>query len=148
LPGEERVSDDIVVAKAEPEPVRQRAQELQQEATATVDAGLQDVFFAFDSWKLTESAKRALEADGQWLKANVNHAITIEGHCDERGTQAYNLVLGEKRAQAVRNYLIDLGVDPRRLAVTSYGKDRPFCREHNEECYRQNRRGHLVLRVK
>lgn len=148
LPGEERVADDIVVAKAEPEAARQRAQEMQQEAAATATAGLQDVFFAFDSWKITDSAKRALEADAQWLKANGSRAITIEGHCDERGTQAYNLVLGEKRAKAVRNYLTDLGVDPMRLAVASYGKDRPFCREHNEDCYQQNRRGHLVLRAK
>lgn len=148
LPGEERVADDIVVAKAEPEAVRQRVQEMQEEAAATAAAGLQDVFFAFDSWKITEAAKRALEADAQWLKANRTQMITIEGHCDERGTQAYNLVLGEKRAKAVRNYLIDLGIDPARLAVASYGKDRPFCREHTEDCYRQNRRGHLVLRVK
>ncbi len=151
LPGEERVSDDIVVAKAEPETARQRAQdmkEMQQEAAATANSGLQDVLFAFDSWTIVDDGKQALGADAQWLKANDGKAITIEGHCDERGTQAYNLVLGEKRAKAVRNYLADLGIDAKRLAVASYGKDRPFCREHSEDCYQQNRRGHLVLRVK
>lgn len=148
LPGEERVADDIVVAKAEPESARQRAQEMQQEAAATAGSGLQDVFFGFDKWILTDEGKQALGADAQWLKANNGKALTIEGHCDERGTQAYNLVLGEKRAKAVRNYLADLGIDTKRLAVASYGKDRPFCRERTEDCYQQNRRGHLVLQVK
>jgi peptidoglycan-associated lipoprotein len=148
LPGEERVSDDIVVAKAEPEAARQRTEEMRQEAAATAGTGLQDVFFVFDSWTIIDSGKQALGADAQWLKANDGKALTIEGHCDERGTQAYNLVLGERRAKAVRSYLTDLGVDAKRLAVASYGKDRPFCREHNEDCYQQNRRSHLVLRVK
>lgn len=153
LPGEERISDDIVVAKAEPsseaaQSAKQRTQELQQEAAATAGAGLQDVFFAFDKWAVTDDGKKALGADAQWLKANGGKALTIEGHCDERGTQAYNLVLGEKRAKAVRSYLVDLGIDAKRLAVTSYGKDRPFCRERTEDCHQQNRRGHLVLRVK
>jgi peptidoglycan-associated lipoprotein len=148
LPGEERVSENIMVAKAEPEAARQRTEEMRQEAAATAGTGLQDVYFAFDSWTILDGGKQALGADAQWLKANDGKALTIEGHCDERGTQAYNLVLGERRAKAVRSYLVDLGVDARRLTVTSYGKDRPFCRDHNEDCYQQNRRGHLVLRVK
>ncbi len=153
LPGEERVADEIAVAKAEPsseaaQTSKQRSQEMQMEQTATASAGLQDVFFAFDSWQIKDDGKQVLGANGQWLKANAGKLLTIEGHCDERGTQAYNLVLGEKRAKAVRSYLVDLGVDAKRLAVTSYGKDRPSCREHNEDCYQQNRRGHLVLRVK
>lgn len=153
LPGEERVSDDIVVAKAEPsseavQAAKQRTQELQQEAAATADASLQDVYFAFDKWTIADEGKKALGADAQWLKANPGKALTIEGHCDERGTQAYNLVLSEKRAKAVRSYLVDLGIDAKRLALASYGKDRPFCREHTESCYQQNRRGHLVLKVK
>ncbi len=148
LPGEERVSDDIVVAKAEPEAARQRAQEMQQEAAATAGSGLQDAFFGFDSWTIADDGKQALGTDAQWLKTNEGKALTIEGHCDERGTQAYNQVLGEKRAKAVRNYLADMGIDVKRLGVASYGKDRPFCREHTEDCYQQNRRGHLVLRVK
>ncbi|NJL16914.1 MAG: OmpA family protein [Nitrospira sp.] len=75
------------------------------------------------------------------------HQLKIEGHCDERGTSAYNLVLGEKRAKAVRNYLVELGVVPDHLSVVSYGKERPFCTEHAESCYSQNRRGHLVVRT-
>jgi peptidoglycan-associated lipoprotein len=153
LPGEERVSDDIVVAKAEPsseaaQAAKQRTQEMQQEAAATAQVGFQDVFFAFDKWTVSDEGKAALGADARWLKANAARAVVIEGHCDERGTQAYNLVLGEKRAKAVRSYLMDLGIDAKRLTVTSYGKDRPFCQERTEDCYQQNRRGHLVLRVK
>jgi len=147
------VADEIVVAKAEPsseaaQVAKQRTQEMQMEQAATASASLGDVFFDFDSWKIKDEGKRALSADMQWLTTNAGKSLTIEGHCDERGTQAYNLVLGEKRAKAVRSYLVDLGVDAKRLAIASYGKDRPFCREHNEDCYQQNRRGHLVLRVK
>jgi peptidoglycan-associated lipoprotein len=150
LPGEERVKDDIAVARAEPssEAASQRVREMEQEAAATASAGLQDAFFAFDSWTITDDSKKALGADAQWLKANGARALIVEGHCDERGTQAYNLVLGEKRAKAVRNYLVDLGVEAKRLSVASYGKDRPFCRDRTEECYQQNRRGHLVVKVK
>ena len=147
LPGEERVSDDIVVAKAEPEAARQRTEEMRQEAAATAGTGLQDVFFGYDSWTIIDSGKQALGADAQWLKANGGKALTIEGHCDERGTSAYNLVLGEKRAKAARNYLVELGVGANRLSVVSYGKERPSCNEHAESCYQQNRRGHLVLKT-
>ena len=72
--------------------------------------------------------------------------MKVEGHCDERGTAAYNLVLGEKRAKAVRNYLVELGVGADRLSIVSYGKERPFCNERAESCYQQNRRGHLVVK--
>ena len=82
------------------------------------------------------------------IKANAGALVKIEGHCDERGTLAYNLVLGEKRAKAVRNYLVELGVGANRLSVVSYGKERPFCNERSESCYQQNRRGHVVVRSK
>ncbi len=145
--GEERVSEGIAVAKAEPSGSSgsSRQQEMQQEAAATAEAGLDDVFFAYDSWKLSEDGKRALSKDAEWLKTNGAQKLAVEGHCDERGTQAYNLVLGQKRAKAVRNYLVELGVAGNRITVVSYGKDRPFCKESNESCYQQNRRGHLVV---
>lgn len=139
---------DIVVAKAEPsEAALRQTEQIQQEQLATALAGLNDVFFAFDSWKLTDEGKQALEQDAVWLKANPNKAMLIEGYCDERGTAAYNLVLGERRAKAAQSYLIELGVEPSRLTTVSYGKERPFCNEHQETCYQQNRRAHLVLRV-
>ena len=146
--GDDRNAGDIVVAKAEPsEAARRQTEQIQQEQLATALAGLNDVFFAFDSWKLTDEAKRALEQDAAWLKANANKSLMVEGYCDERGTAAYNLVLGERRAKAAQNYLIELGVEPSRLTPVSYGKERPFCNDHQETCYQQNRRAHLVLRV-
>jgi peptidoglycan-associated lipoprotein len=81
------------------------------------------------------------------MKTNADKPLLIEGHCDERGTLAYNLVLGEKRAKAVQKFLTDLGVAGSRLTVVSYGKERPFCKEHDEACYQKNRRGHIVLRT-
>lgn len=142
-------SGEIKVAKVAPSDAgRRQAEDIRRERVATAIAGIKDVFFTFDSWNLSDEGKQALEVDAQWLQSNPEKIVAIEGHCDERGTQAYNLVLGEKRAKAVRNYLVELGVGTKRLTVTSYGKERPFCQEHDEACYQQNRRGHISLRVK
>ena len=92
-------------------------------------------------------AVATLKANADVLRKYASWRITIEGHCDERGTSAYNLVLGEKRAKAARNYLVELGVSANRLGVVSYGKERPFCKEHSESCYAQNRRGHVVVKT-
>jgi len=140
---------EIKVAKIQPSDATGRlAEDMRREQAATAAAGLKDVFFGYDSWNITEQARQALSADAEWINANPTILLKIEGHCDERGTQAYNLVLGEKRAKAVRNYLAELGVGANRLAVVSYGKERPFCQEHDESCYQQNRRGHIVVRTK
>jgi peptidoglycan-associated lipoprotein len=139
--GDVRVSEGVAVAKAAPSDGMQD----QGGQLSAAQTGLMDVFFAFDSWKLTEDGKQALTRDADWLKANGQHKLTIEGYCDERGTQAYNLVLGQKRAKTVQGYLAELGIPASRMAVISYGKDRPFCREQTEDCYQQNRRGHLVV---
>lgn len=147
--GQKRGSEEIQVAKVAPSDAgRRHAEDIRRERVATAIAGIEDVFFGFDSWNISDEGKHALEVDAQWLKSNPEKMVTIEGHCDERGTQAYNLVLGEKRAKAVRNYLTELGVGTGRLTVTSYGKERPFCEGHDETCYQQNRRGHMALRVR
>lgn len=144
---EQPVPNDIMVAKTEPaDAARRRVEEMQQEQLATAAAGLEDVFFGFDTWQISNEGKQALMTDAEWLKTNGNKTVLIEGHCDERGTLAYNLVLGEKRAKAVQKYLVELGVPSDRLKVVSYGKERPFCKGHEETCYQQNRRGHIVLR--
>jgi peptidoglycan-associated lipoprotein len=144
---DQRVPSDIMVAKTEPaDAARRRVEEMQQEQLATAAAGLDDVFFGFDNWQISNEGKQTLMMNAEWLKANNNKSVMIEGHCDERGTLAYNLVLGEKRAKAVQKYLIELGVSPDRVRVVSYGKERPFCKDHDETCYQQNRRGHIVLR--
>lgn len=113
----------------------------------TSQAGLRDIFFGFDSWELTDEAKAVLARNAEWLKAHPNARITIEGHCDERGTRAYNYVLGEKRAYRTRNYLVSLGVDAERLMIMSYGKDNPVCRQNSEACFGKNRRAHVVLGI-
>jgi len=151
-PSEERVGGGSVggggplMAKVDPGSASRQAEEIRAEQAASTAAGLRDVFFAYDSFAITDEGRQALSRAAEWLKANPNIQLKIEGHCDERGTSAYNLVLGEKRAKAVRNYLVELGVGANRLAVVSYGKERPFCKEHAEPCYAQNRRGHLVVR--
>ncbi len=120
---------------------RTRAEQL------TAQSGLRDVQFEFNSYQLSEQAKEVLTANAEWIKAHPNANVTIEGHCDDRGTQAYNYVLGEKRAIRTKAYLASLGVDANQLQTMTFGKDNPACRESSESCYQQNRRAHLVLGV-
>jgi len=108
--------------------------------------GLEHVYFDFDKYVIREDAVPTLRANAQLLNAKYeNSSVLVEGHCDERGTSEYNLVLGERRAQAVKNYLVDLGVSSSRIQIVSYGKERPSCTESVEWCWQQNRRGHFVL---
>lgn len=109
--------------------------------------GLQDVYFAFNSWRLSEKARRALEVNAEWLKSHPHERLTIEGHCDERGTRAYNYVLGEKRAAMVKQYLSVLGVPSHQMMVASFGKDRPKCHVFSEKCFQVNRRAHFASDV-
>ncbi len=106
-----------------------------------------DVLFGFESWRISDQGIQALMKVAEWLKANPKKRLIIEGHCDERGSVAYNLMLGEKRAKAVKNILVTFGVNAKQVKVVSYGKERPICNASNEACYQQNRRGHFVLRV-
>jgi len=105
--------------------------------------GLQDVFFAYDSWRLSKKSHQILESNAEWLKAHPHERISIEGHCDERGTRAYNYVLGEKRAQMAKEYLSHLGVPLHQMVVVSFGKDRPICRVFAVACFQANRRAHF-----
>ena len=107
---------------------------------------LGDVFFEYDRFQIDKDAMPILDSNARWLRANESKTALIEGHCDERGTLAYNLVLGEKRARAAKKYLQDLGVPASQLQITSYGETRPFCEQQNEECYQQNRRAHFVTK--
>ncbi len=103
------------------------------------------VFFAFDSSVLTSEAQETLRRQADWLQQNPNVDIVVEGHADERGTRAYNLALGERRATAARNYLVSLGVDADRVSTVSYGKERPAVLGSNEEAWAKNRRAVTVI---
>lgn len=103
-----------------------------------------DIFFDYDRFALRTDAKATLEANARVLKTKNGMKLLIEGHCDERGTLAYNLVLGERRAQSVKRYLEELEIPVSQIHITSYGKERPFCTEHREACWQQNRLAHFV----
>lgn len=107
---------------------------------------LKDIFFDFDKSNIRDDAKPNLLEDQQWLKANSAAQITIEGHCDERGTAEYNLGLGERRTKAARDYLVAAGIDATRMKIISYGKERPFVLGHDEAAWKWNRRAHFVVR--
>lgn len=104
------------------------------------------VYFAFDSAALSSMAQATLKRKAAWLKENSGAMVTIEGHCDERGTNEYNLALGERRAESARAYLVDLGVSASRLSTISYGEERPLDPRHNEEAWAKNRRAQFKLR--
>ena len=108
---------------------------------------LQDVFFDFDQWTIRKDAIPILEQNAKvLLKRLANRNALIQGHCDEHGTEAYNFILGERRAMAVKNYLVNLGVGDSRLRTLSLGKSQPFCLERTIPCFRQNRRAHFILK--
>ena len=107
--------------------------------------GLGDIYFDFDRYDIRTDALPVLETDARWLRSEQGKSLLIEGHCDERGTLAYNLVLGEKRAKSAKRYLEDLGIPGTRIHTTSYGEVRPLCQDHNEGCWSKNRRDHFVV---
>ncbi|HVR40806.1 MAG TPA: peptidoglycan-associated lipoprotein Pal [Thermoanaerobaculia bacterium] len=106
---------------------------------------IRDAFFSYDESALTSEAQAALTTSATWLKANPNYNLLVQGHCDERGTEQYNLALGDRRANIAKEYLATLGVDASRIRTVSYGEERPFDEGHDESAFAQNRRAHLVL---
>jgi peptidoglycan-associated lipoprotein len=106
---------------------------------------VRDAYFDYDSAAIRPDAREALQKTADFLKNYPNTRVTIEGHCDERGSTEYNLALGQRRANAVKEYLVSLGIAADHLSTTSWGKEKPFCTEATEACYQQNRRGHFTL---
>jgi peptidoglycan-associated lipoprotein len=104
---------------------------------------IKDAYFDYDKSDIRPDAQQVLNANADWFKRHPNVSFTVEGHCDERGSEEYNLGLGDRRANAVKNYLVNLGVSADRINTISYGKSRPVCTESNEGCWQQNRRGHF-----
>jgi peptidoglycan-associated lipoprotein len=122
------------------------AGELPSDLEAINKAGyLKDVFFDTDKADLREDARQALAANAAWLLRHPTVRILVEGHCDERNTNEYNMALGWRRANAVKDYLVSLGVSADRISTISYGEERPFATCHDESCWWQNRRAHFVV---
>ena len=122
----------------------------EQQAKERIEAGRsvfenEDIYFEFDSIRLTPEAQEILTQKAAWLRMNPGARVTIEGHCDDRGTNEYNLALGEGRAQSARDFLVDLGINESRLKSLSYGEERPFAAGQDEETWARNRRAHFVI---
>ena len=109
-------------------------------------ADLKDIHFDFDKYDIRPGDSKTLDGNAGWLKSNPNHLVLIEGHCDERGTNEYNLALGDRRARATKDFLVAQGVRASRITILSYGEERPVCIEHNEGCWAKNRRAHFLVK--
>jgi peptidoglycan-associated lipoprotein len=107
---------------------------------------LRNIYFDFDKSDIRPGDAKILDENAQWLKTNPDLLVLIEGHCDERGTNDYNLALGERRAKSTMNYLVAQGVQVNRFTIISYGEERPMCAEHTEDCWAKNRRSHFLAK--
>lgn len=105
----------------------------------------EDVYFDFDSSALGDMAKEVLSRKAEWLRMSPDASVIIEGHCDERGTSAYNIALGDRRAESAKSFLVDLGINADQISTISYGEERPVDMGHNEESWAKNRRAHFVV---
>ncbi len=108
--------------------------------------GVRTIYFDFDRADIRPNDAAVLDANADWLRVNPDRMVLIEGHCDERGTAEYNVALGERRALAAKAYLLARGIAETRLTVTSYGFERPLCREHTESCWSRNRRAEFLIK--
>ena len=108
---------------------------------------LNSVFFDYDKYRLSKAAKKILTKNAEWLKKDLSLKVQLEGHCDERGTNNYNLALGQKRAHYVKRELESLGIDKGRIITVSYGEEKPFCEESKESCWSQNRRVQFLIQT-
>jgi len=119
-----------------------------RKSLAELSAELSDVYFDYDKSEVRDDARGALQKNADWMKRWTTTQVTVEGHCDSRGTAEYNLALGTRRATAVKEYLVNLGIPAARLTVVSKGKEQPVCTEESESCWPRNRRGHFIVTAK
>ncbi len=146
---EKKATTDEAAKKAEEEAARQRAleeQRLREARQAREEFVNEMIHFAFDSSALDATAQEILKKKAAYLQAHPDVRVIIQGHCDERGTVEYNLALGERRAQAAKTFLVNLGIDPNRLETISYGEERPLDPGHNEAAWAKNRRDQFVIK--
>lgn len=145
-PGEIKMETERVKEfGVEDKPFKDWGSPLKESSAKFEGISITDVNFAFDKYNLDDTAQQILSRNAAILKQNPNIQILIEGHADERGTEEYNLALGEKRATTVKNYLVTLGTDPNRIFTISYGEERPLVSGHSEEAWTKNRRAHFVI---
>jgi peptidoglycan-associated lipoprotein len=109
-------------------------------------ADVKPIYFDFDKYDIRPADAKVLDSNAQWLKSNDQQLVLIEGHCDERGTNEYNLALGERRAKSAMNYLVSQGVQASRITIISYGEERPSCTQKTEECWSKNRRAQFLVK--
>ncbi|MBI4683288.1 MAG: peptidoglycan-associated lipoprotein Pal [Nitrospirae bacterium] len=139
---EQIVEEQVVEEKFVPE--KGKLTETARPADKQAESEFRDVLFDYDKYDIRPDARPVLDTAAAILKTNEPVNIVIEGHCDERGTNEYNLALGEKRAKAAKNYLVSLGISPARIIVITFGEEKPVCTEQNETCWQNNRRAHFV----
>ena len=142
-PEKEEVAEEKVVEMGVPR--EEKVTEKAVPAEEQVKSIFKDVLFDYDKYDIRSDARPALDAVATYLGANKGINIVVEGHCDDRGTNEYNLALGERRAKSAKNYLTSLGVSPDRMIVITFGEEKPVCTEQNEACWQQNRRAHFVI---
>ena len=136
------ISEEELEAQREAELKRQ--QEAREKAAR--DFVNENVYFGFDDATLTRQAREILAQKAEWLRSHPDVEVVIEGHCDERGTKEYNMALGQRRAQSIKNFLVNAGIDADRLNTISYGEERPADPRNNEEAWAKNRRGHFRIK--
>jgi len=144
-PAEKKMEEEVIAAK---EPAAVKEAEVKEEVSmkpVEEVSPLEDIHFAFDDYSLTDEAKAILEKNATWMKNNPNAKVRIEGNCDERGTNEYNMALGERRANSGKKYLIKLGIMEPQLSTISYGEEKPLDPGHNEEAWAKNRRDHFPI---
>jgi peptidoglycan-associated lipoprotein len=140
----DRQLEEARLKSLEEERLKEEAARAAEEAARNLFIN-EDVYFEFDSSALLSTAQDVLKRKAEWLRANPYVSIIIEGHCDERGTNEYNLALGDRRANSAKAFLVDLGIDASRMTTISYGEERPVDPRSNEEAWAKNRRAHFVI---
>src|SRR4030067_1759422 len=143
------INGEDVIAIAEPSIPSVDVYEEESEGESTLSTvsykGIKDIYFDFDRYTISADSRPVLQNNASVIKSKNIRKVTIEGHSDARGTNEYNLALGERRAQSTKRYLTALGINPSYISTISYGEEKPFCFEQNENCWEQNRRAHLVI---
>ncbi len=148
---EKQMREEAARAKTSPEKITEReatpaeTAESREKAAAVREGMFQDVLFDFDKYSINDQYKPGLKSAASWMLKHSEAKLSVEGHCDERGTNEYNLALGDRRAKAVKDYLVSLGVSSAKIDSVSFGEEKPLCAEHTEECWTKNRRAHLVV---